>query len=46
MMISVKLRYNNLCIRIGTGKVRRLNQSRSKCRSEGEIPEREGEKND
>ena len=31
---ACKIRYNNLCIRFGTWKVRRLNQSRSK----GEIP--------
>ena len=34
--LSVKIRYNNLCIWLGTWKVRRLNQSRS--RKPGEIP--------
>ena len=31
---ACKIRYNNLCIRFGTSKVRRLNQISSK----GEIP--------
>ena len=49
MLISVKLlrniRYNNLCIRLGTGKVRRLNQSRSKVAPKAKFPARLGEKN-
>ena len=35
---AYKKRYNNLCIRFGTWKVRRLNQSRSKVTPKAKFP--------
>ena len=42
---SLKIRCNNLCIRFGTRKVRRLNQSRSKVAPKAKFPTGLGEKN-
>ena len=46
MLILVKLpaKYNNLCIRFGTWKVRRLNQSRPKVAQKAKFPAELGEK--
>ena len=35
---AYKIRRNNLCIRFGTRKVRRLNQSRSKVSPKAKFP--------
>ena len=42
---AYKIRYNNLCIRFGTWKVRRLNQSCSKVAPKAKIPARLVENN-
>ena len=42
---AFKIRYNNLCIRFGTWKVRRLNQSCSKVARKAKIPAGLGEIN-
>ena len=42
---AYKIGSNNLCIRFGTGKVRRLNQSHSKDAPKTKFPAGLGEKN-